>query len=243
MDAVETARRTEHGIERIPSKFMTDAPTYVRGGELGYPGMSFYVVGRGAALGDVPGDVVAAAFGVFHPPTVVDSWESGRSVLPLAEASAEFMACGHRWADAHLGDGPDYGRLADLLGRVIAGVNPMGAPLFAGWRVLPEPGADAPKALVLHRLNVLRELRGGLHVTALLSVGLDPLDAVMVKTPYMAAIFGWPEPHPDASEREPQWQEAQALTDRLMARAFEPLPEDERDELVALLDAVVAAER
>ena len=47
---------------------MTDPATYAYGAELGFEGMDFYVAGRGGALGDVPADVVAAAF-VFFAPT------------------------------------------------------------------------------------------------------------------------------------------------------------------------------
>ena len=67
-----------------------------------------------------------------------------------------------------------------------------GAPLFAGWRALDEP--EEIKALALHRLNALRELRGALHGAAVLTVGLAPLEAIVVRTPAMLSVFGWPEP-------------------------------------------------
>ena len=53
------------------------------------------------------------------------------------------------------------------------------------------------KALALHRLNALRELRGALHGAAVLTVGLSPVEAIVVRTPAMLPVFGWPEPHPD----------------------------------------------
>ena len=81
--------------------------------------------------------------------------------------------------------------LAALLGRVVEAASVAGAPLFAGWRTLPEPD-DAP-ALALHRLNALRELRGALHGAAVLTVGLSPVEAIVVHTPGMIPVFGWQE--------------------------------------------------
>ena len=49
---------------------MTDPATYAYGAELGFDGMDFYVAGRGGALGDVPADVVTAAFIYFEPDVV-----------------------------------------------------------------------------------------------------------------------------------------------------------------------------
>jgi hypothetical protein len=68
--------------------------------------------------------------------------------------------------------------------------------------------------------------------------GLEPLEAVMVKTPGMAGLFGWPEPHPDPAPHKKEWAEAEASTDRIVGRALGALDAAER---TALVDLAVAA--
>ena len=130
-------------------------------------------------------------------------------------------------------DDVDAARAADLLGRVVARVGRDGAPLFAGWRLLDEP--RAPKALLLHRINALRELRGATHAAAVLTVGLEPLEALVVQAPAMAKLFEWPEPYPDAAPFAERWKLAEARTDRVFGRRLGVLDDVERDELVEAL--------
>jgi hypothetical protein len=235
MDALAAASRTAGAVSGVPAGFMLDAATYERGGKAGFDGVDFYFAGRGGVLGDVDGPVVAAAFVFFEPSTVAAAWERGRAVRPPKEAAAEFARCGYDWAEGHLPDGVDYARLGRLLGAVTAAASPAGAPLFAGWAALEEP--SAPKALALHRLNLLRELRGAAHGGAVLAEGLSPFEALSVRSPFMAALFGWGEALPDAEAHKAAWERAEEGTDRAMARHFAVLSDAERDELVELCDA------
>lgn len=240
MNTAEFAEALKPAVSALPSNFMLDGATYAKGAELGFEGMDFYVGGRGGVLGDVPADVVTATFVYFEPDGIRDGWDRSGTVMARERAAAEFATCAHEWARAHLADGPDYRRAADLLDRVVQGASPAGAPLFAAWRSLDEPADD--KALVLHRLNALRELRGGLHAGAILAAGFQPLEAVMLSTPYMAAIFGWPEPHPDSSVMQIAWDGAEESTNVAFGRALEVLDEAERAELLALCEAIVASQ-
>ena len=121
----------------------------------------------------------------------------------------------------------DWAELATLLGRVVAFAPVAGAPLFAGWRELPEP-TDEP-ALALHRLNALRELRGALHGAAVLTVGLAPIEAIVVRTPTMIPMAGWTEVPEDASPFNERWALAEARTDRMFGRHLGVLDGDERE--------------
>lgn len=232
MDPVTAARETANVIGPLPAGFMLDTETYVRGAELGFEGTDFYVAGRGGALGDVVGKVVAAAFVFFNPSMIVDAWDRGRKVMEPDQSAAAFGGCLRTWAEEHLPDGVDYGRLAHLSGMIIEASSPAGAPLFAAWSSQEEP--EAPKALALHRLNVLRELRGALHGAAVLSAGLTPLQAVLVHTPFMAPIFGWPEPYPDVSALREDRQRAETATDVSISIGFAALTESERAEFSEL---------
>lgn len=235
MDATDAARRSADAVVNLPAGFMVDGATYERGGELGFDGVDFYVAGRGGALGDTCGAAVAAAFVFFNPDMICQAWERTEKVMGRAEAAEAFARCCAAWADEHLTDGPDYARLAELCGRVIHSTSPAGVPLFASWARVTEP--RGAKALALHRLNVLRELRGGIHGASVIAAGLDPRCALMVKTPFMAAILGWSEPHPDPEPHRDLWDRAEQATDLAMGRSLSALSERERSDLVDLANA------
>ena len=79
-------------------------------------------------------------------------------------------------------------RLAGCSGGSSRGRAGAGAPLFAGWRSCPS--RRRRRRCTLHRLNALRELRGALHGAAVLTVGLEPLEAISVRSPAMLPVFG-----------------------------------------------------
>jgi hypothetical protein len=228
---LETAAATADTIGGLASHFMVDMDTYARGGELGFEGLGFYFSGRGGALGDVDADVVAATFGYFHPDTVRAGWEASAAVMSRLAAAEAFAACAHVWARAHLSNDVDLAGLAGLAGKMVSAARSAGAPLFAAWRRMPEP-EDAP-ALALHRMHLLRELRGGLHLGAVLAAGLAPEEALAVRTPYMAALFGWPELG-DTTSVKADWDQAEEATNTAMARVLAVLDDTERARFVTL---------
>jgi len=235
MDPEAAAAASADAVVYLPAGFMLDAATFAYGAELGFEGIDFYTAGRGGALGDVDGLVVAASFVMFEPATVVESWNRGRKVMAPLDSAAQFSHCLTTWAQAHLQADVDYGRLAELAGRIVAAAPVAAVPLFAAWSVLREP--EVPAALALFRLNLLRELRGGLHGAAVVTNGLTPLQAVMVKTPHFAQLFGWPEPYPDGGSYRQTWDRAEQATNVSMAAAYEVLEPAERAEFAALATA------
>ena len=75
------------------------------------------------------------------------------------------------------------------------------------------------RALALHRLNALRELRGALHGAAVLTVGLQPVEAIVVRTPRRcSSVFGWTDAPLDAAPFIERWALAEARTDRMVGR-------------------------
>ncbi len=52
--------------------------TVAIGKERGIDGFRFYFLGRGGVLGDVESEVVASAFGYFHPALVEKMWNSAK---------------------------------------------------------------------------------------------------------------------------------------------------------------------
>jgi hypothetical protein len=239
MTPEQAAHDTAAIVVRTPAGFMTDPATFARGAALGFEGMDFYVAGRGGALGDVPADVVTAAFWVFAPDAIRAAWDRSATVLPRRAAATEWLTCGHLWAEEHYEDGPDYARAATLLGRIVNAAAVAGAPVFAAVRTFPEPAL--PEALVQHRLNEVRELRGALHGAAVLTVGLRPVEALIVRAPDLAGAFGWTEPFPEPEPLHERWALAEARTDRMLGKHFALLDENERTELVDLLNQIATA--
>jgi hypothetical protein len=229
----QAAHDLREAVVTIPSRVMTDPETYERGAELGFEGIDFYIAGRGGALGDVPADVVTAALVFFERETVRASWERSAAVMPRRQAARAWAAVFADRAPRLLPDDRDWQACSDWLGRVAGEALASGAPIFAGWRDLPEP--DDLRALVLHRLNGLRELRGALHGAAVLTVGLLPMEAIAVQTPGMLKFYGWPTEHIDTEPLHQRWALAEARTDRMFGRSLAVLDDSERGALVEML--------
>ena len=233
MTPEQVAHETRDIFVSVPGGFMSDPACYRRGAELGFEGLDFYVAGRGGALGDVPADVVVAAFVFFAPAAIRDAWERSQYVMPRRAAAEAFATYAAEWARTNFPDDGDWARLAELLGRVVENAPVAGVPLFAAVRSLPQP--TDPKALALRHMNAVRELRGGLHGAAVLTVGLTPFEAVAVKAPNITSLMGWTHEPPDPKPLLERWNLAEARTDRMLGRHLAVLDDDERTELVELL--------
>jgi hypothetical protein len=238
MDGVEVAQATAATVSGLSSGFMLDPATYAAGAGKGFAGLDFYYGGRAGVLGDVCGDVVAAAMVFFQPDLVRTQWDAALAVMPPDDASAVFADCANAWADEHLGADVDWATLSDLAGKVVAGATPAGAPLFAAWRAVDAPSDDRQAAL--HQLNCLRELRLARHGAAVLATGLDIGDAVRHRSPAMVAIFGWPD-QALADDVATRWDEAERLTNQGSGRDYAVLDADEAEAFVRLCGEATAS--
>jgi len=241
----ETARATKGLVTKLSATFMLDAGTYADAAAAGYEGLAFYFAGRGGVLGDVDAAEVATALYFFPESSVRAGWEQAATVEPPHQSAVRFAEACARWATANLeADVVDFTRLAELVQRVIdaADVADPATVLFAGWRELAEP--SDPRSLVVHRANALRELRFARHLTAMRSTGLSPLEAFTVSSPYMADVFGWPQPLPELSDQQhADWAQADEDTDIAFGLDLAVLDAAERAEFIALAKATSAAAR
>jgi len=239
--AVEAARSSADAVSHLTAGFMLDLDTYAKAAEAGYQGLAFYFGGRAGVLGDADTDHVVEALAFFPAATVSIGWEQAGTVEPRRASADRFAETAANWAGAHLPeDGPDYARLADLAGKVIDEADATGAPIFAGWRDLPEPEGARQRAH--HRLNGLRELRFARHIAALRDAGVDPAVAFMVRSPMMADIFGVPEPRPVPTDADrASWDVVEADTNERFGRDLAVLDGDELAAFVQLANSVHAA--
>lgn len=220
--------------------WMSARSTAERAADLGFaPGFGLWVNGRAGAMGEVNSAAAAAAIGFMPPAAVQAAWEARPAGLTAERCAAEYAAVAAEWGREALAgvDSAELGRLTELSMRVIDAADASVGALFAGWRSMPLPDDPAGGATIA--LQVLREMRGGAHLSAVHAVGLGPHGAIMsVDHPVRGGVagaerFGWPEPHPagDPARRA----EAEELTTRACEPAFAVLDEAEQAELVELV--------
>ncbi|MGE0726721.1 MAG: hypothetical protein AB7O92_00135 [Acidimicrobiia bacterium] len=226
----------------IGTTWMLDPGTAAFGGEIGLPGRSFWAVGRGGVLGAVDADVVVAAFGFVNPETLVPLWNSRPAGQDPHEAARYYAHAAGAWAARTWSKVPeaDLVEMASLAETVAAAAWPAVGALFAGWRALPVPGLDAAGRAAL-ALHVLREHRGGAHITGVMAMGMSPVAAIMHAPAgrggaERAERFGWVGPYEEADELAAAREQAEAITDRVAAAAYEVLSAPQRARFVELVD-------
>ena len=113
----------------------------------------------------------------FFPESFVEkAWNEGREVDLTLAVEVYLQAC-QEWGRAHLSGFDDVERLSELAEQVVDQTPSIGAPLFAGWRTLPR-AQDAPARLA-QVMTTLRELRGAMHLAAVMASGLTPREAIV----------------------------------------------------------------
>lgn len=201
-----------------------------------------YFAGRGGVLGEVPAEVVDAAFGLFAPEVVTQMWDLGRPVHGARGGAEVYFDQAAQWARPRLAGVEGLDRFADLGERVIASAPTVGLPLFAGAKSLPRAADPAGHAFQVAIL--LRELRGSIHIAAVAAAGLTPAEAHLLngKDAEYLAMFGWPEPLPPVEHLKGVRDEVEEATNARCAQALAAaLSTDEADELARIAAAMQAA--
>jgi hypothetical protein len=141
-------------------------------GGVALPDGPAYFTSRGSVMGQVPGEVVAAAFAVFNPQIVVPCVQLGWSRTDATTIGAARDEGALAQLRRLLGDAPDgVDRAKELLARAVEPLRPEGRPLYAGLRSMPMP--ESALGAVWRMGDMLREYRGDSHTTAWVSAGFD----------------------------------------------------------------------
>jgi hypothetical protein len=245
--ALSTGVAAKEPLYRLGGDYMTSQEARTVAKDLGMKGWPFYFAGRGGVLGPVGPEAVHAVFGFFPVEHVREQWATvlDTSRSPALDSVVDRYAGLQRdWADAHLDSlsEPDALELADLLRYVAQGLETGLSPLAAAWAMMPEPAAERHR--MIHWAHVLREQRGGLHITAVQMTGLSPLEAILAgpRGEDGAKFYRWPEPYEKPDDAVILLREkAEEITDELAARAYRGLSGQQSERLVQLLNAAVAA--
>jgi hypothetical protein len=142
-----------------------------------------YFTSRGSVMGQVPGQLVAAAFAVFNPEVVVPAVSFGWSITDAATVCAARTSGAVGQLERVLGSAPaGLARATELLHRAVAPLRPEGRPLFAGLLSLGLPGD--PLGDMWRLADVLREYRGDAHTAAWTACGLDATEIGLLSELY-----------------------------------------------------------
>jgi hypothetical protein len=142
-----------------------------------------YFASRGSLLGQVSGEVVAAAFGVFNPAVVVPAVTWAWTKVDAPTICAARTRGGVAQLERALGPAPEgLARATELLARAVEPLRPEGKPLFAGLRGLGLPGDALGDMWRL--ADTLREYRGDAHIAAWTSAGLDATEVGLLTELY-----------------------------------------------------------
>jgi helix-turn-helix protein len=227
-------------------------------GKVAMPDGAAYFTSRGSVMGQVPGELVAAAFGVFNPAAVVPAVGHGWTLTDAPTIRAARAAGARGQLGRILGDRPDgVERAAALLEQAGARLRPEGKPLYAGLLSCAVP--DDPLAAAWALADRLREYRGDAHIAAWTSAGFTAPEIGLLTELYWGLPMrsyvrtrAWGDADLDAAEaalagrglvadgaltdrgREAR-EEVERDTDRQCRPVVESLGAD-LDELVAILE-------
>jgi hypothetical protein len=232
-------------------------PSPGKSGQVCLPDGPAYFCSRGSLLGQVPGEVVAAAFGVFNPEVVIPSVRRGWELTDAATIESARTDGALAQLRRILGDEPDgVARAAELLARAGEGLRPEGRPLYAGLLARDVP--EDPLGAAWRLADRLREYRGDSHIAAWTTAGFDATEIGLVTEPYWGLPMrtyirtrGWSSEQLDAAEERlvargliegsaltdegrSEREAIEAATDRACRRIVDNLGDD-LDELVSIL--------
>ncbi|WEO99348.1 hypothetical protein A6P39_037895 [Streptomyces sp. FXJ1.172] len=142
-----------------------------------------YFALRAAPLGAVSSSVVTSCFYVFHPDRVAralpDAWGYATPGEALAAREDALDAAMTGLFGADTVGSADFAEAADLAWEAAAAADTTGRVLAAANQALERP--ERPTARLWQGLTTLREHRGDSHVAVLVSQGLGPIEAMLVK--------------------------------------------------------------
>jgi len=221
------------------------------------PEFSAYFCSRGSVMGQAPGELIVAAFGVFSPAIVVPAVDEGwkkTDATTICEARDD-GAIGQ--LARILGEKPDgIDRVNELLARAVEPLRPEGKALFSGQLSLDLPGS--PLGDAWRQADRLREYRGDAHIAAWVAAGIDACEMCLLTEPYWGLPLrtysrtrGWTDAEFDAAEERlvargllkdgaftdkgrAEREAIEVATDRLCKPAIDALGDD-FDELLSIM--------
>jgi len=244
MDALTAARATSAPFNDLGSAFYWSPQAAARAEAIGLDVFGLYAGGRGGVLGDRTPEEVDEEFFFFKP-----------GMITLMVAAARAQAAPEAILTAHLGAVDDYALAtfggvdpatiegyAAAAGEVIDTLPTGSWPLVDGYRsagLAGDPVADTYRSAV-----ILRELRGGVHLDAVVASGLSAAAACQFDRGddyYALHGFGTDDRVPETPEILAARASAEEATDLGMAELLAGLDDSQRSALVTGATTLLAA--
>jgi hypothetical protein len=257
----ERARRLRNAVEPVAAGvyFAPEAhaayealgfdpsPAAAQADGIARPEMKSYFTSRGACMGQVSGEMVAAAFGCFNPKVVVPGVEAGwqttdrTTILEAREQGATAML------QRVLGEQPEgLARVTELLRRAADAAPWPARAMYSGLRSLGFPGS--PMGDMWRAADLVREHRGDSHVISWAVGGADAVEILLLTEDYWGVPAraytpsrGWTDADMDAGFERLQRRGLATADEHITdaGRAFREEIEVRTDELErSLLDAL-----
>jgi hypothetical protein len=152
-------------------------------GKVEIPDGVAYFTSRGSVMGQVPGEVVAAAFAVFNPTVVIRAVTRGWTITDAPTIRAARADGATAQLARILGDLPDFiDRAVELLAVAGKDLRPEGRPMYAGVLSAELTGEPLRDAWML--ADRLREYRGDCHTAAWITAGFDAVEIGLLSELY-----------------------------------------------------------
>ncbi|HCV34374.1 MAG TPA: hypothetical protein DGF10_06870 [Acidimicrobiaceae bacterium] len=238
MDARSTTKLISRSINQFGARFMLDPVTFAMSVEAGMStGFASHTQGRIGVMGDVDVELAVESMMFFDPDYVRANWTEPIAITK-AEAGAAYAAICAERGRTYLEGFEGAARLAELLEQVADSADDTDAALFAGWRDAHRPEDAEGRAYLM--VATIRELRGCRHMSACRAAGADPLAMTLAQSGVAwTAVHGFRDLH--AAPADDELVEAvEAATEQADAENYECLTDDERAELIELIEAAVA---
>lgn len=226
-------------VNGLGAKFYFHPDSLAKGKEAGLDGFRLYIVGRGGVLGNCHADVVCSAFGYFNRGLVAKMWDSGREAVDPMEAAQLYLDCNADLGRGVLDDIDGLAAFCEAGEAVVTAVNPAALTLFAATAAMPMPEDLPGKAM--HLLVLHRELRGSIHLAAIIAEGLAAEHAHAIRRPNDVTTFGWPEDLVVPDGAAEKLAAADAATNVVNAQTYGVLTDDQRRAFVDGVAAIQAA--
>ncbi len=243
MTPLELAARLAKPVGTLGAGFYFDPGTAAAAEELGLNVYEFYGLGRGGVLGAVDEDAVQGAFHFFHPRIITMLWTNARAKADPVAVAERYVAAAYAFADRTFGAVPlDLLEATSSAARAVVEDDELGRHALAdGYRRVPAP--DDPVHGAYLGTILLRELRGGIHIDAVIAAGLTPAQACYLDDAAIFALHGYRDEDAPvvSSELEAAKAIAEAATDAAMAEHLAVLDDQRRDALASGVDAMAAA--
>lgn len=152
-------------------------------GDVALPDGPAYFCSRGSVMGQVPGEVISAAFGVFNPAAVIPAVRYGWTLTEAATIERARTDGAIAQLRRILGEQPEgLTRAVELLRQANLELRPEGRALYAGLLSQGLPDSQLGEAWRL--ADRLREYRGDSHIAAWLTSGFDATEIGLLSELY-----------------------------------------------------------